>query len=182
MKLARRAMRTASADDSRRRLPAAASAERRAHLFAPAGARALPLRCPLHQRRFGRFALGQSTAEFALVLPLLLLVVIGLFWLSQLLEAYDFVSYAAQAATRYAIVRGATSPQPATTNDIAGVVTNMAAGLNPKQLTVTTTWTPNNQPGSTVEVQVQYAFQLPLPLMPSSAISLSASSEMVISQ
>ncbi len=127
-------------------------------------------------------AQGQSTIEFAFTLPLLLLVTIGIFWSSQLLEAYDFVSYAAQAAARYAIVRGATSAQPATADDISGMVASMAAGLNPKQLTVTTTWIPNNQPGSTVEVQVQYAFQLGMPFMPSATIPLSATSEMVIFQ
>jgi Flp pilus assembly protein TadG len=129
-----------------------------------------------------RHSRGQSMVEFAFVLPLLLLAIISLFWSSQLLEAYDFVTYAAQAAARYAIVRGATSPQPATANDIASLVANMAAGLNPKQLTVTTNWAPNNQPGSTVQVQVQYAFQLKLPFMPSAAIPLSATSAMVISQ
>lgn len=161
---------------------AASLAKRQKAVGAVANSFALPLNHALALRRPTRHVLGQSTAEFALVLPLLMLVVIGFFWLSQLLEAYDFVAYAAEAAARYAIVRGATSPQPVTANDISTMVAEMAVGLNPKQLTVTTTWIPNNQPGSTVEVQVQYAFQLPLPYMPTNTFSLSSTSEMVIAQ
>ncbi len=69
--------------------------------------------------------------------------------------AYNFCSYAAQDAARWASARGANYPSPASSTDVKNYVSNQAVALtNP--LTVTTVWTPNNSPGSTVQVTVAY--------------------------
>lgn len=68
---------------------------------------------------------------------------------------YNFCNYAARDAARWASTRGANYPAPATSSTIQTYVKNEAIGLS-SQLSVTTTWTPNNQPGSLVQVTVTY--------------------------
>jgi Flp pilus assembly protein TadG len=53
------------------------------------------------RRRDGR---GQSLVEFALILPVFILVLIGLFDMGRAIYAYNTVSNAARAAARVAIV------------------------------------------------------------------------------
>lgn len=114
---------------------------------------------------------------------------------SRALYAYHFLSNSAREATRYAIVRGSACTEfpptvtdcPATASEIQTYVQqNLAAPsaglINPNAVTATTTWTPNNAPGSTVQVQLKYAFQFILPFLPSSGITMQSTSQMVIAQ
>jgi Flp pilus assembly protein TadG len=55
---------------------------------------------------------GQATVEFALVLPLLLLLVTGLFDLGRAVWQENTLAYAAREGTRYAMVHGSTSATP----------------------------------------------------------------------
>jgi hypothetical protein len=64
------------------------------------------------------------------------------------------VSFAAQRAARYASVRGSASGNAATAAQIQAVALGYAEPLNTGNLTVSVTWTPNNTPGSTVQVAV----------------------------
>jgi Flp pilus assembly protein TadG len=123
---------------------------------------------------------GQSGVEFAGTALLMFTAVFGIFCASMLLYAYNFVSNSARDAVRYAIVHGSHSLNPATADDITAFVKNMASGLQANNITVSTTWTPNNDPGSLVEVQVTYDFQPFFPFS-STALPLTSTSEMVIS-
>jgi len=123
---------------------------------------------------------GQSGVEFAGTALLMFTAVFGIFCASMLLYAYNFVSNSARDAVRYAIVHGSHSLNPATADDITTFVKNMASGLQANNITVSTTWTPNNDPGSLVEVQVTYDFQPFFPFS-STALPLTSTSEMVIS-
>jgi hypothetical protein len=88
----------------------------------------------------------------------------------------------------FAAAHGGQVPQgPA--SDIQTFVSSMALGLNahacscaPTALCATTTWTPDNKPGSSVQVKVQYNFKPLVPLLPSAVLRLSSTSQMVISQ
>jgi Flp pilus assembly protein TadG len=73
--------------------------------------------------------------------------------------ATNSVSFAAQRAARFAAVRGSASGHAATTANIRASALGYAAPLDSASLTVTVTWTPDNHPGSTVQVAVAYAFQ-----------------------
>jgi Flp pilus assembly protein TadG len=103
------------------------------------------------------------------------------------LYTYTEVSEAARQGTRYAIVRGSSCTSwanacPASASDIQTYLQNVPQGLNANNMTVTTTWTPNNNPGSTVQVKVQYSFQFILPFLPSGTINMTSTSQMVISR
>ncbi len=72
--------------------------------------------------------------------------------------AYNEVSFAAQCAARYASVRGSASGHPAAATDVQTAAKVYTAALDNSQVTVTTVWTPDNNPGSTVKVTVAYRF------------------------
>ncbi len=134
------------------------------------------------KRRIARWSEGQSAVEFAITIAGLLVLVLAITNFAMVISAYTFVCYSARDGTRYAAVRGATSPTPASASDISAFVLSEAAGLNPSQLSVQTTWTPDNQPNSSVAVQVQYNFQFQIPFVTLSPVTLSSNSKFVISQ
>ncbi len=82
---------------------------------------------------------GQSLVEFALILPVLLLLILGLIDVARAVEEENTLAFAAREGTRYAIVHGATEPLKALTcgggvtsctNDtITQVVQNAAIGV-----------------------------------------------------
>jgi len=92
-------------------------------------------------RRFARDDGAQSLVEFALLLPLFLLVVTGIFDVGRAVWQENSLAYAAREGTRYAIVHGsAGSPavgpctnclNPATNNlgNIVSAVTTNAVGV-----------------------------------------------------
>ena len=57
-------------------------------------------------RRFGRDDGAQSLVEFALVLPVILLIITGLFDAGRAVWQENTLAYAAREGTRYAIVNG----------------------------------------------------------------------------
>jgi Flp pilus assembly protein TadG len=128
---------------------------------------------------------GQTFVEFALIASAFLLLLFSIMWLSLAVSAYNHVSYGAREGSRYAAVHGTDSKQPVTTaSAVTAFVQNETAGLDTSKLTVNTTWTPTatpGKPGGTVQVQVQYQFQLSVPFMSSITLPLSSTSKMTIS-
>ena len=121
--------------------------------------------------------------EFALLATPCLLLIFAVINFAVALYTYDFVCYTAQEAARYAIVNGATSPSPATAANIQTYVDSLVVGvLNTHQLTVNTTWNPNNKPGSVVTVQVSYVYQPVASFVSSANITMTRTAAMVISQ
>jgi Flp pilus assembly protein TadG len=148
--------------------------------------------------------------EFAISAVVLFTCIFGIIGCSQLLYAYHFTSYAAREATRYAMVRGSTwgsTSCASTTTSVcnatnanvqAYVQTIVPPGMNSgTPLTVTTTWpgtelagsattcttaNGNNSPGCLVMVQVNYSFSYLLPFLPTTALTLKSTSEVVILQ
>ena len=88
---------------------------------------------------------------------------------------------AARLATRYASVRSNTSGSPATTESIETYLIDHVDGLDPDLIEVTTSWSPANNRGSTVQVSVSYDFAPIMPFIPIESIELASSSESIIS-
>ena len=123
---------------------------------------------------------GSTIVETALSLTVFLMILFATMDLGRMVFAFNFVSYAAREATRYAMVRGTKNP-----TDAAGLTTfvkSEAIGLDRSAITVTPTWTPDHTPGSTVQVKVSYSFQPIAPYMPAGPFTLSSTSKMLISQ
>jgi len=125
---------------------------------------------------------GGTVVEFAVACTLFFMMIFGVVDFGRALYAYHAVSDSARIGTRYAIVNGSSSGSPVAGSDVTTYVKNHSVGLDTSQMTVTTTWPTNNNPGSLVRVQVQYNFKFVLPFLPTASIPMNASSEMVISQ
>jgi Flp pilus assembly protein TadG len=125
---------------------------------------------------------GQATIEFAMTSVVFFLLVFGIMNFSLAVYSFNQVANAAREGTRYASVRGATASSPAGSDDVARFVKNEAAGLNPGNITVSTTWNPDNNPGSFVTVDVQYQFAFVMPFLNLPQLSLESSSQLVITQ
>ena len=86
---------------------------------------------------------GQSLVEFALVLPIVLLLLTGIFDLARAVWQENTLAFAAREGTRYAIVHGAGSILPLGPNasaepNISALVRKNAVGV--ANVTVSTSW------------------------------------------
>jgi Flp pilus assembly protein TadG len=144
---------------------------------------------------------GSSLVEFALSASILMTLVFGVMVMSMALYSYHFISEAAREGTRYAMVRGSscstygkfTTGCGATPAQIQTYVQGLGfPGITAGNMTVTTTWPttgaactptaiPCNNPGNLVKVVVSYQFPLTIPFVPARTLTMTSSSQMVIS-
>jgi Flp pilus assembly protein TadG len=116
--------------------------------------------------RFFRRDDGQSLVEFAILLPLLLLIVTGLFDCARAVWEENTLAYAAREGTRYAIVHGSGSslvlgPSDPAEPNITAVVRTAAVGVG--GVVVVTSWPDgSNDRGMRVVVDATAQF-VPLP-------------------
>ena len=106
---------------------------------------------------------GSAMLEIALSFTAFLLLTVGVMEFAMAVYAYNFCSYASGEATRWAAVRGSqysNSSNPAlpalTQADVNNYVVSQMVGLDSSRLSVAASWTPDNNPGSTVQVTVSY--------------------------
>ncbi len=131
----------------------------------------------------GRSHPAQAMAEFALVITPCLTLFFGIINFALALYCYDFVCYSAQQAVRYATVHGSTATTVVSSTDVTNYVKALVVGvLTTSSMTVTTTWSPDNKPGSKVTVSVSYNFPPLTNLVSSVTIPLTRTAAMVITQ
>ncbi len=135
------------------------------------------------RQALGRSHPAQAVAEFALVITPCLTLFFGIINFALALYCYDFVCYSAQQAVRYATVHGSTATTIVSSTDVTNYVHTLVVGvLNTSAMTVTTTWSPDNKPGSIVTVNVSYNFPPLTKLVSSVTIPLTRTAAMVITQ
>jgi Flp pilus assembly protein TadG len=120
--------------------------------------------------------------EFSIIAVSALMLIFGMMNCAIAVYDYNLVSFAAREATRYAAVHGSSSASAASTTDISNFVIAQSKGLNGTKLTVSTSWSPDNSPGSTVRVQVSYPFTVTIPFMNRNSLIFSSTSQLVITQ
>jgi Flp pilus assembly protein TadG len=174
----------------------------RAHCLA-VRRRGLPgANCPAWLRP-ARSENAATLVELALSVSILLSLIFGMIAFCMALYSYNYICNAARAGTRFAIVRGSSCPGnivpsacPATQADVQAYIQNLGyPGIytDSNHLFVTATWpdsgpsctpsaVPCNNPGNLVQVKVTYLFPLQLPFISTSTLTLSSTSQMVISQ
>jgi Flp pilus assembly protein TadG len=137
---------------------------------------------------------------------LLLTLIFGILEFTLAFYTSEFVTYAARAGARYAMVRGSACNSfatncPATAAQIQTYVKSLTLpGINPALLTMTTTsnvvWPDTspastatgctaaslNTPGCAVQVKLTYTYHLALPWVSTQTVTLTGASEMLISQ
>lgn len=116
---------------------------------------------------------GAALVEFAITGIFFLTLVLGVIEASRAIYHYNIVASIARDGTRFAAVRGSQSGRVASVDDVRAYVRGRSLGLNP---TVNVSWTPNNNPGGTVQVQVQSTFTtiVPLPMVPNATLTSTA--------
>ncbi|MBI1800885.1 MAG: pilus assembly protein [Chloroflexi bacterium] len=109
---------------------------------------------------------GQTMVEFALLLPVLLLIVFGIFEFGRAFYAYSTVANAAREAARFGIV------DPTNTSGIqdAAISHATALGLTSSDVVIQC---PDGActVGNRISVTVNYTFSAVVPLIPSFALS-----------
>src|SRR2546425_11075241 len=121
---------------------------------------------------------GSVMVESGLSLVVLMFVIFGIMEFGRMVWAYNLLSHAAREATRYAMIHGSNSSQPATAADITSVAKGRAPGLDPASISVNVSWIPDNRPGSSVKVGLQYTFSAATNLVGSG--TLGATSQVII--
>jgi Flp pilus assembly protein TadG len=94
--------------------------------------------------------------ESAMVFMVFVVLIAGIMHLGLIGLAINSVTYAARRAARFGATRGSSSGHAATEADIRASARASAAPLHSADVSVTVTWTPNNSPGSTLQVMVSY--------------------------
>ncbi len=102
---------------------------------------------------------GTAFIEFALIAPIFFLVTFGIIDFGRMMWLNNTVEHAATEGARYAAVRGSNKPSPATETQVVSFVQNRADGMALTTSEIAVTWTPNNNAGSTVTVQVTYNYE-----------------------
>jgi Flp pilus assembly protein TadG len=125
---------------------------------------------------------GSTLIESTVVAVVFLLLLTGIMELSRLGFAYNEVSFAAQSAARYASVNGSSSGHAASAANIQATAEIYTGALDNTQVTVTTTWTPNNNPGSTVQVKVAYNFYTVLIPLSAGMLAVQTTAANIITQ
>ncbi len=127
---------------------------------------------------------GQTMLEFSIVAIAFFVTLFGTMQMGEAVYCYTAVSDAARAAVRYAIVHSPTSANPATTSQIQQQAINAASGLSSQNLTVTVTWPadPNVPTKDDAQVVVSYKFKMQIPLVPTTSVTLTSTSRMLVSQ
>jgi len=98
---------------------------------------------------------GDGLAEFALILPVLLLILLAIFDLGRAVYAYSVVANYAREGARFGVI------SPTDQAGITNVVTNAAVGLDLTRLSVAITYPTSD----TIRVTVDYTFQVITPLV-----------------
>jgi Flp pilus assembly protein TadG len=151
---------------------------------------------------------GSALVEFAASAILLFTLVFGILECSRAVYIYHFVANAAQEASQYAMVRGASwssncvsatsSSCIASSSDITSFVQSIAsAGVTRSKLSVATSWpgtdatgascmlsssAPSNTVGCLVLINVTYPLSFISPLLPQKELLLTSTSEVTIVQ
>jgi Flp pilus assembly protein TadG len=104
---------------------------------------------------------GAALVEAAIVLPVLLLLLYGIFCGAIMVITVDQVDAASREAARYASTRGTsyafnTGNTAATASDITTYAQGQGVTLDSSKMTVSVSWDTSNRPGNYVTVQVVY--------------------------
>ena len=124
---------------------------------------------------------GSYMIESGLCFVVFFIILLGVLDVGRGIYSYNFISAASKEGARYAMVRGSSSGQVATADNIQTQVRSWLMGVvGGDSATVNTTWTPDNKPGSTVTVQVQCPFTPISSLLVSSWTLQSTSKRLII--
>lgn len=125
---------------------------------------------------FFRNQKGQSLVEFAIILPLILLIVMGIAQFGLLFNSYLTIQNATREGARTGVVGG-------TNSEIRQSILNTSPYLKEDNLTIHINPKDNRRSGETLTVQIIYSYPLTVPIINNilgKAIQLNAQTSMRI--
>ena len=124
-------------------------------------------------RRLWRDCRAVSALEFALLAPVFLGLVIGAIEMGRAAYTQGVVSFAAEEATRYAVVNYAISE-----DEVRSMTADCLLGIDPDRINAIVVTGPIDPVDNTrtISVEVSYDFQFSLPMMPESVIPITGTS------
>jgi Flp pilus assembly protein TadG len=128
---------------------------------------------------------GQATmVEFALVGAAFFMLLFATMQVAEAVFTYNSICEAAREAVRYAIVHGPDSPSPAATSDIQQIAINAVPNLNLTSSNVAVNWPSDSKLPTKKDAQVTitYNYALSIPFTPAGTWTLSATSQVLVSQ
>jgi Flp pilus assembly protein TadG len=125
---------------------------------------------------------GSAMVEGALILALFILIVYGFVQIAFVLFGYNNLTYASRVAMRYAVIHGSTATYTCTSTDIQNMITPLLWGAPSSGTTVTTTWNPNNSPGSTVSISVTVKYSSVIPFTSTKGFTIGTTAYGVVIQ
>jgi Flp pilus assembly protein TadG len=131
-------------------------------------------------KRFFSSRRGSAAIEFALVVPFFLSVCLGAIELGRFVAMQQALTEAVFAGGRFAIVHGADSATPASTSTIASTVQGNGGILTAASITANVSFSPDNNPGSTVTIAASYPWTPLVPLLKLPAATIKAKSAVTI--
>jgi Flp pilus assembly protein TadG len=116
---------------------------------------------------------GSAAIEFGMLLPVFMVATMGVIEFGSYLTTQQALIESVHAGGRYAVVHGSQRSNPATSASLQSLVQNGSTLLTPSQVSVTVTFSPNNNPGSTVNIvgSYQWAPLVPLVMLPTVTIN-----------
>ena len=106
---------------------------------------------------------GGALVEMAFVLPIAIMFTFGILQFCLYVCCYISGTYAGRMAVRYAIVHGATSTIPCTAAALSSQIEPYLFALPQNSVTITPTWSPDNNPGSTITVTLSFSYATAIP-------------------
>lgn len=125
---------------------------------------------------------GSTLVESAFALLAFATLLAGISEIGVIGFAANTLTFAAQRAARYAAVCGSASGHAANAASVAAVAQADAAPLAAGAMTVNVTWSPDNHPGSTVQVQVLYSIKPDILPVSSGVLTLQSTARATIVQ
>lgn len=101
---------------------------------------------------------GAAAVEFALLALVYLTILLGVIEVARYIADRQDLMTAVHSVGRYAIVHGANSGSPASTQSLQQMVASRLIILRGAPITATASFTPNNNPGSTVTITATYTW------------------------
>ncbi len=106
----------------------------------------------------GRNVKGQTIVEFALILPILLLILLGILEFGRIFSAWMSITHASREGARDAALGG-------TTLQVEERIDAVSAGLNPARIVVLVTPSGSRPRGTMVTVRINYSIDMITPLI-----------------
>jgi Flp pilus assembly protein TadG len=134
----------------------------------------------VHLGKLIRESGGAAAVEFALLALIYIMMLLGVVEVGLYIADRQDLMSAVHSAGRYAIVHGSSSSSPASASTLEQLVGSHLVIISSASITANASFSPNNNPGSTVTITASYTWKPIVPLLNLRNATISATSAATI--